>query len=192
MKIDSLDKLLLEELKDIYDAEKRMARALPKMVKKASAGELRAALEEHYEVTKGQVSRLEEVFDLLGAPVKATPCAGMKGMIEECDEVMKSDIAEPLMDQAIIAAAQRGEHYEIAAYGTARAVAERLGNTQVADLLEETLNEEKECDMRLTEVAEQLYEQLGEPAAMGAGAGRGRVESNQRKRVQGKTRTSRA
>ena len=128
MKINSLNVLFQEELKDIYDAEKRLVRALPKMAKAASAAELRQALEEHLEVTKGHVQRLEQVFELLGVPAKAKPCAGMKGLIEEGEEVLGEDASEALMDAAIIGAAQRVEHYEMAAYGTARTFAERLGN----------------------------------------------------------------
>ena len=158
MKINSLNALLEEELKDIYDAEKRLVRALPKMAKAASAPELRQALQEHLEVTKGQVQRLEQVFELLGVPAKAKPCAGMKGLIEEGEEVMGEDASETLMDAAIIGAAQRVEHYEMAAYGTARTFAERLGNEEAAALLEETLNEEKDADEKLTEISEQLLE----------------------------------
>lgn len=187
MKIDSLETLLQEELKDIYDAEKRLVKAIPKMAKAATSGELRAALEEHLEVTKGQVQRLEEVFDLLGTPAKAKPCAGMKGLIEESDEVMAHDATESIMDCAIIGAAQRVEHYEMAAYGTVRTLAERLGNNQVADLLEETLNEEKEADLKLTEVAEQLYEEMGEMTASG-----GEATEMPAKKTGSRTRTSRA
>lgn len=156
MKIATLDNLLQEELKDIYDAEKRLVRAIPKMAKAASTAELRQALMEHLEVTKGHVQRLEEVFQLLGVPAKAKPCAGMKGLIEEGEEVIGDDATEMLMDAAIIGAAQRVEHYEMAAYGTVRAMAERLGNRQAADLLQETLDEEKEADQKLTGIAKQL------------------------------------
>jgi ferritin-like metal-binding protein YciE len=186
MKIDSLETLLQEQLKDIYDAEKRLTKAIPKMAKSATSGELRSALEEHLEVTKGQVQRLEEVFDLLGVPAKGKPCAGMKGLIEEGEEVMAQDAEGNLLDHAIISAAQRVEHYEMAAYGTARTMAERLGNSQVADLLEETLNEEKEADLKLTEVAEQLFEEMGE--ATGGGE---QPAGMQAKKAGGRTRTSR-
>src|SRR4051794_27858710 len=160
MKIDSLNTLLQEELKDIYDAEKRLVRALPKMAKAATSEELRQALQEHLEVTKGQVQRLEQAFELLGVPAKAKPCAGMKGLIEEGEEVMREDASDTLMDAAIIGAAQRVEHYEMAAYGTARTFAEKLGNDEVAQLLEETLNEEKETDQKLTEISEQLLQAM--------------------------------
>jgi ferritin-like metal-binding protein YciE len=156
VKIDTLQTLLEEELKDIYDAEKRLVKALPKMAKAANSPELKQALEEHLQVTKNQVQRLEQAFELLEKPAKSKPCAGMKGLIEEGEEVMGQDAPDDLMDAAIIGAAQRVEHYEMAAYGTARTFAERLGHTEVAGLLEETLNEEKEADEKLTEISEQL------------------------------------
>jgi len=190
MKINSLTTLLQEEMKDIYDAEKRLVRALPKMAKAASSEELRQALQEHVEVTKGQVQRLEQAFELLGVPAKAKPCAGMKGLIEEGEEVMKEDASDELMDAAIIGAAQRVEHYEMAAYGTARTFAERLGNDEVASLLEETLNEEKETDQKLTQISEQLLQ------AMDEGSGeemQSEGRSSSKKSSGGKkTRTSRA
>jgi ferritin-like metal-binding protein YciE len=165
VKIDSLSTLFEEELKDIYDAEKRLVKAIPKMAKAASSAELRQALEEHLEVTKGQVQRLEQVFELLGVPAKTKPCAGMKGLIEEGEEVMDEDATETLKDAALIGAAQRVEHYEMAAYGTARTLAERLGNEEAAELLEETLNEEKEADEKLTEIAQQLLEGMADADA---------------------------
>ena len=132
------------------------------MAKAASSEDLRGALKEHLEVTKGQVTRLEEVFEEMGMSAKAKPCAGMKGLIEEGEEVISEDGDERLIDLAIIGAAQRVEHYEMAAYGTARTMAERLGKDRVAELLEETLNEEKEADEKLTEVAEQIYTEVAE------------------------------
>lgn len=156
--IDSLEMLLTEELKDIYDAEKQLTKAIPKMIKAASSDELQNALEEHLEVTKQQVSRLERVFELLGKPAKTKPCAGMRGLVEEGKEVLEKDAEEPFHDAAIIGAAQKVEHYEIAAYGTVRAFAQMLGNDEVANLLEETLNEEKEADEKLTEVSESLLQ----------------------------------
>src|SRR5689334_17140824 len=160
MKIDTLSTLFEEDLKDIYDAEKRLVKALPKMAKAASSDELRSAIEEHLEVTKGHVQRLEQVFEGLGIPAKAKTCLGMKGLIEEGDEVLEKEGAEPLKDSAIIGAAQRVEHYEIAAYGTARTLAESLGNEEAAALLEETLNEEKEADQKLTDIAMRLLEEM--------------------------------
>ena len=163
MKIDSLTTLLEEELKDIYDAEKRLVRALPKMAKAASSPELRQALQEHLDVTKGQVERLEQAFELLGKPAKAKTCNGMKGLIQEGDEVGEENFTEDaLKDAALIGAAQRVEHYEIAAYGTARALAERIGNSEIADLLESTLNEEKEADEMLTSIAMSVLESMAD------------------------------
>jgi ferritin-like metal-binding protein YciE len=162
MKIDSMEKFFYEELKDIYDAEKQLTKAIPKMAKAANSEELRAALEEHLEVTEKQVTRLEEVFDLIGQPAKGKTCAGMKGLIAEGNEAVQEDASEVFQDAAIIGAAQRVEHYEIAAYGVVREIAERMGNQQAADLLEETLNEEKEADEKLNEVAASLYEEYEE------------------------------
>jgi ferritin-like metal-binding protein YciE len=165
VKIDTLQTLLEEELKDIYDAEKRLVRALPKMAKAANSPDLKQALEEHLEVTKTQVERLEKAFELLDKPAKSKPCAGMKGLIEEGEEVLGEDATDELMDAAIIGAAQRVEHYEIAAYGTARTFAERLGNAEVTALLEETLDEEKEADEKLTEISGQLLSGIDVDAA---------------------------
>ena len=154
MKIDSLNALLEEELKDIYSAEKQLVKALPKMAKKASSEELRAALEEHLEVTKGQVTRLEEVFETLGKTAKAKTCKAMQGLIEEATEIMEEDATDAVMDAGIIAAAQKVEHYEIASYGTVRTWARLCGEEQAAELLQETLDEEGEADQKLTELAE--------------------------------------
>jgi ferritin-like metal-binding protein YciE len=160
MKIETLDDLLQEELKDIYDAEKQLVKALPKMAKAASSEELKSALEEHLEVTKGQVQRLEQAFDLLGAKAKGKTCAGMKGLIQEGQEVMEEDASEQMMDAALIGAAQRVEHYEIASYGTARTFAERLGHEDVARLMQETLSEEEEADEKLTQISESLLAEV--------------------------------
>ena len=156
MKIDTLEALFEEEIKDLYDAEKRLVRALPKMAKAASSPELRTAFEEHLEETKGHVERLEQVFDSIGVAAKAKACAGMKGLVEEGEEVMGEDGTEELMDAALIGAAQRVEHYEMAGYGTARTFAERLGKQDAVELLQETLDEEKAADEKLTEISEQI------------------------------------
>ena len=121
-----LNELFLDTLKDIYYAEKQILKTLPKMAKGASSEELRKALEEHLQVTQGHVQRLEQVFELLGMPAKGKTCAGMKGLLEEGDEVLGEDGNEELMDAAIIGAAQRVEHYEMAAYGTVRTPGIRL------------------------------------------------------------------
>ena len=156
--MNSIEKLLYEELKDIYDAEKQLTKALPKMVKAAQSEELREALQEHLSVTEEQVTRLESVFDLIGQPAKGKTCEGMKGLIEEGKEAMEEYEDDPLKDVAIIGAAQRVEHYEIAAYGTVRTLAEKIGNREAAELLQQTLDEEKEADERLTEIAEEVLD----------------------------------
>jgi ferritin-like metal-binding protein YciE len=189
MQIDTLETLLQEELKDIYDAEKRLVKAIPKMAKAASSPELRSALEEHLEVTRNQVLRLEEVFEELGIPAKGKPCAGMKGLIEEGEEVISQDGEEALTDLAIIGATQRVEHYEIAAYGTVRTMAEKLGNERAAELLEETLNEEKEADEKLTEIAEQLYTQQAESGETEE-EGEEEIAPTKGRKSPGRTRTS--
>jgi ferritin-like metal-binding protein YciE len=161
MTIDSIDTLLTEELKDIYDAEKQITKALPKMIKAASSPELKQAFEEHLEITKRQISRLEEVFELLDEKAGSKPCAGMKGLLQEGEEVMQEDMDEELLyDAALIGAAQKVEHYEIAAYGTVRTFAQMLGNGQVVDLLEQTLEEEKEADRKLTEISEAFLQDI--------------------------------
>src|SRR5947208_14163446 len=132
------------------------------MAKAASSEELKQALEEHLQVTKNQVARLEEVFETIGVPAKAKTCAGMKGLIEEGEEVIDEDAEENLLDAAIIGAAQRVEHYEIAAYGTVRTFAEKLGNDKAVELLQQTLDEEKEADEKLTQISEQLLDSMGE------------------------------
>lgn len=188
MKIESLSALFEAELKDIYDAEKRIVRALPKLAKAASSDELRQALEEHLQVTKGHVQRLEQVFQLLGKPAKGKTCAGMKGLVEEGAEVIGEDASESLMDAAIIGAAQRVEHYEMAAYGTVRTFAERLGNEQAAALLGETLDEEKEADEKLTEISVRLLQDMRDEAESRAAES----GSQTSRKSSGRTRTSRA
>ena len=152
--IETLEQLLQDEIRDIYDAEKQLVKALPKMAKAASSTELSEALKEHLEATQGQVQRLEQVFEALGAKAKGKTCAGMKGLIEEGQEAIGAEASDEMKDLAIIGAAQRVEHYEIAAYGTLVAWAKAMGHTDAADLLEETLGEEKAADEKLTALAE--------------------------------------
>jgi ferritin-like metal-binding protein YciE len=150
-----MNNLLVEQLKDIYDAENRLTKAIPKLAKKAANEDLRTALQEHLAETQEQVSRLEEVFEHLGERAKAKPCAGMRGIIEEGNEHVGEDYDDDdLRDAVIIGSAQRVEHYEIAAYGTAIAHARLLGLDEVVNLLEQTLEEEKNADKKLTEIAE--------------------------------------
>jgi ferritin-like metal-binding protein YciE len=173
MKIEMLEQLLQEELRDIYDAEKQLVKAIPKMAKAASSTELRDALNEHLEVTLGQVQRLEKAFEALGTKAKGKTCAGMKGLTEEGQEVISQDATNEMRDLAIIGAAQRVEHYEIAAYGTARTFAEHLGHDDVAELLQETLSEESDADEKLTEISATLLQSVsaGEEAPAGATMG---------------------
>lgn len=153
--IDSLQTLLVEQLKDLYDVEKRLTKAIPKMIKKASNDELRSALESHLGETEEHVARLEQAFEQLGESAKAKACAGMRGLIEEGDEHMKEDYEDDgLLDATIIGAAQRVEHYEIAAYGTVLAHAKLLGLKGILNILGPTLDEEKAADEKLTEIAE--------------------------------------
>jgi ferritin-like metal-binding protein YciE len=154
MHMDSFDKLYMDQLKDAYSAEKQLVKALPKMVKAATSPELRTALEEHLDVTRRQVQRLEGIFQDLGKPASGKTCKGMAGIIEEGQEVLQEDGDPEVIDAGIIAAAQRVEHYEIATYGTLRTFAETKGDTKAARILEEILNEEKEADERLTKIAE--------------------------------------
>jgi ferritin-like metal-binding protein YciE len=150
---DGLRALWVDELRDLYDAENRLVKALPKMAKAATSERLRAGFEEHLEQTKGHVDRLKEVFENIGEKAKAKKCQGMVGIVKEGDELMEEDFEGAVMDAAIISAAQRAEHYEIAAYGTVRDWAQLLGENEAVQLLEKTLEEEKEADRKLTEIA---------------------------------------
>jgi ferritin-like metal-binding protein YciE len=155
--IDSMNALLVDELRDIYDAEKRLTKAIPKLAKKASNDDLRSALEEHLQETQAQIGRLEEAFEHLGERAKGKPCAGMRGIIEEGDEHVGEDYEDDdLRDAVIIGSAQRVEHYEMAAYGTAIAHARLLQQDDIVQLLEESLEEEKAADAKLSEIAESV------------------------------------
>ncbi len=153
MKVNSLKELYLEELKDVYDAENQIVKALPKMAKATSTPELRRAFEEHLEQTKGHVRRLEQIFEGLGEQAKARKCDGVRGIIEEGEDVMSDGQEGPVRDAGLIAGAQRVEHYEMAAYGSLKTWAKQLGDQRAASLLEETLNEEKKADEILTQIA---------------------------------------
>jgi len=153
MSAESLKKLLIEELQDLYDAEKRLVKAIPKMAKAAQDKGLKAGLTGHLEDTKEHVARLEQVFKLLGEKAKAKPCPAMKGLIEEGSEALEEKDASAVRDAQIIGSAQRIEHYEMAAYGTARSLAETLGEDEVAELLQTTLDEEGAADEKLTKVS---------------------------------------
>ena len=161
---NSLLGLYVDELRDIYSAEKQLTKALPKMAKAASSAKLREGFVEHLEQTKGQVERLEQIFDALGERSGGKKCAGMEGLIEEGSEVIEDDFEGSVKDAALIGAAQRVEHYEIAAYGTVIAFAELLGETEHVSLLQQTLEEEKQTDERLTELAQEINASANEIA----------------------------
>jgi ferritin-like metal-binding protein YciE len=162
VEINSLRELYIDHLRDLYDAENQLLKALPKMAKEASSEELRQAIDEHLDETRGQVERLEEIFEQLGEKAKGKKCKGMQGLIEEGQETLDEDMEEDTKDAAIIAAAQRVEHYEISGYGTARTYATLLGENEASELLEETLKEEKETDQKLTQLAEQINVEAAE------------------------------
>ncbi len=172
---DSLRELYIDELKDLYSAEKQLTKALPKMAKASSSDELRTGFEEHLEQTKGHVQRLEEIFTMLEAKPTGKKCMGMEGLIKEGAEIMGEDFSEDVMDAALISAAQRVEHYEIAAYGTVSAYADLLGESEQASLLRETLEEEKETDQKLTQLSEEINVEANEAESEEA-------ESDQEKR----------
>jgi ferritin-like metal-binding protein YciE len=163
-KLKSLDDLLVHELQDIYDAEKQITKALPKMIKAASHPELQAAFEEHLEQTEGQIERLEQVFKLLGMPAKGKRCDGMAGLIEEGNKLMSENADPAVMDAALISAAQKVEHYEIASYGCVCTYAEMLGYEQAHDLLGQNLEEEETTDEKLTVLAESVINLEAEEA----------------------------
>jgi len=154
MKVDSLEKLMVEELKDLYDAEKQIAEALPKMADEAKTADLRQAFEDHLKQTKGHVKRLEEVFRELDVSDREKKCKGMQALIQEGEEMMKQASNSMTRDAALIAAAQRVEHYEMAGYGTVVSYAQQLDHNEVAKQLQQTLNEEKQTDLMLSQIAE--------------------------------------
>ena len=165
-----LKELYLDELKDLYNAENQLVKALPKLAKAAASEELRAGFEEHLEQTRGHVSRLEQIFKSLGENPKGKKCKGMEGLVEEGSEIIDEDFDDRVKDAGLIGAAQRVEHYEIAAYGTVKTFADTLGHTEHVSLLEETLEEEKETDAKLTDLAKKINMQAGK-AAQGESAG---------------------
>jgi Mn-containing catalase len=162
--MELLQELLTEELKDLLHAENQLVKALPKMAKAAKDADLRAAFEDHLEQTKGHVERLKEAFEMMDEKPKAKPCKGMAGLVEEGQEVITEgkQMEEAPADLALIGAAQRVEHYEIAAYGTARAIAEQMDRQDIVKLLSQTLAEEEEADQLLTKLAQPLLEEAGQ------------------------------
>lgn len=152
-KMDSLESLLLHELKDVYHAEKQLIKALPKVAKKASNPELKQALEEHLEQTEGHVERLEQIFEMLDQPAKAVKCQAMEGILDEGEDLMQMKGSPETLDAGIIASAQKVEHYEIASYGSLATWAAMLGRQDIKRLLGQTLQEEEQTDKKLTELA---------------------------------------
>jgi ferritin-like metal-binding protein YciE len=168
MQKDSLRQLYVNELKDLYNAETQLVKALPKMAKASSNAELRQGFEEHLRQTSEHVSRLEQIFEMLGEKATGTKCLGMEGLVKEGAETMSEDYEDALMDAAIIGAAQKVEHYEIAGYGTVRTFAELLGENEHVSLLEQTLEEEKETDQKLTQLAEEINSQAAQEEEIGS------------------------
>jgi ferritin-like metal-binding protein YciE len=156
MSMDSLKDLYIDELKDLYNAENQLLKALPKMAKKASAPELKRAFQDHLEQTKGHVDRLEKIFKGLGEKPAGKTCKAMKGLVEEGKEVIEEDGDASVLDAALIGAAQRVEHYEMAGYGVVRTFASLLGENNAVAALQKTLNEEGEADKKLTKLAESI------------------------------------
>ncbi|PYJ36910.1 MAG: ferritin-like domain-containing protein [Verrucomicrobia bacterium] len=174
MKLDTLKTLYIDELRDLYNAENQLLKALPKMAKGASSEDLKDAFEKHLEQTKSHVERLEEVFQEIGETPKGKTCKAMKGLIEEGSEILKEDGEESVIDAGIIVAAQKVEHYEIASYGSVRTFAQLLGKDRSAELLQTTLDEESETNETLNQLAEEIVnpEALMEPELAGASSDR--------------------
>ena len=184
--MEALEKLLKDELQDLYDAEQQLVKAIPKMIEAANSAELQQALQEHLRVTQNQVTRLEQVFSELGEKAQKKPCKGMAGIISEGQEMLEEDLEAATMDAAIISAAQKVEHYEIASYGTVRTLAQTIGNNEVAGLLEETLEEEKEADRLLTEIAEGSINVEAASEEDGRSSSRSKSRSSRRSRGRSK------
>jgi len=179
MSMDSLKDLYIEELKDLYNAENQLLKALPRMAKNASSPDLRAAFEEHLGQTEGHVNRLEKIFKKLGEKPTGKTCKAMKGLVEEGKEIMEEDGEESVLDAALIGAAQKVEHYEIASYGTARTFASLLGEEDAADVLQKTLDEEAAADKKLTALAESL---INPDASTAEGNGASKKKSGRKRK----------
>jgi ferritin-like metal-binding protein YciE len=174
MKLDTVEKLYISELRDLYSAENQLLKALPKMAKAASSPELKDAFKKHFEQTKGHVERLEQIFQQVNESPKGKICHGMKGLIEEGSEMLKEDGEDSVLDAGIIVAAQKAEHYEIASYGSVRTFANLLGKDDDAGLLQSTLDEESETNEILNRLAESVVnpEALSETQLAGASVNR--------------------
>jgi ferritin-like metal-binding protein YciE len=189
-KVSTLEELFLDEIQDLYDAEKQLTKALPKMAKAASSDELRQAFEDHLEQTKGHVDRLEQVFEALGEKAKGKKCEAMAGLVKEGDEIVSSTEETPVRDAGLIAGAQKVEHYEIASYGSARTHAQLLGHDSIVDLLEQTLEEEKETDEKLTDLAQSTVNEDAASVRSGEGSSSG-AKTGSRTRSAGSSSRSR-
>jgi ferritin-like metal-binding protein YciE len=165
MQIDSLQKLYVEELRDLHSAERQIIQALPKMIKAASSPDLKAALQEHLDITEQQLARLDQIFESLGKKGTGKKCKGMEGVIADGKEILEEDMLPEVLDAAIISAAQHVEHYEMAGYGTVRTYAELLGETKALKLLQQTLNEEGDADKKLTDLAKRINVEAEAPVA---------------------------
>jgi ferritin-like metal-binding protein YciE len=187
MQENQLKELYVDELKDLYSAENQLVKALPKMAKAATSEDLRTGFEKHLEQTKRHVSRLEQIFEALGESPKGKKCKGMEGLINEGQEMMEEDLEREGLDAGLISAAQRVEHYEIAGYGTVATYAKLLGENHAEGLLRETLNEEKQTDQKLTELASKINVQAEALESEEEEEGRGRSKS-----TRPKTRAARA
>jgi len=166
----TLHDAFIDELRDAYDAEKQLTKALPKLAKAASSSELRSVFEKHLEETRGHVTRLEQVFESIDEPAKSKHCEGIAGIVEEGKSILDEDFEGTTMDACLVAAGQRAEHYEMAAYGTLVAWARAMGHVEAADLLQQTLEEEKAADRKLTALAEDgINQDAAEEAHQGEG-----------------------
>jgi ferritin-like metal-binding protein YciE len=188
---NSLQELYVEQLQDLYSAEQQIIKALPKMIEAAQSDELRNALNEHLEVTQTQASRIETICEELGEDPEKEKCKGMEGVLKEGSDLLK-EAGEPVRDAAIIAAAQRVEHYEMAGYGTARTYATLLGFDEAASLLEQTLEEEKEADQTLSGLAEELNVEALEAGGKGTGGKAEQGTSRNERAKKSGTRSKRA
>ena len=192
-KTGSLHDAFIDELRDTYDAEKQITKALPKMIKAASSRELRTAFEAHLEETREQVNRLEQVFASLDEKVRGKHCDGMAGIVEEGKSIMEEDFDDRTLDACLIAGAQRVEHYEMAAYGTLVAWARTMGHTEAADLLQATLDEEKNADEKLSSLAESgINQQAADEAHAPAKGAKAVAADRPRRKSKGKTAAKRA
>lgn len=165
MSVDSMEKLFVSELKDLYSAEKQITKALPKMAKAATSEELRKAFESHLKETEGQIQRLDRIFEILGKSATGKSCKGMKGVLEEGSEMLEETEEGDVRDAGMISAAQRVEHYEMAGYGAVRNYAELLGQKEIAELLQQTLDEEGAADKKLTQIAQKVNPRAQRQAA---------------------------